>query len=68
MKMWTRLRSILSILIWACFLNLLGAENAGVVLPFLEWPGAVVAGSVSYGENHEPLQSSLDDLPRGVQL
>ena len=44
------------------------AQEVGTVLPFLELPGTVVAGYVSYGEDRQPLQSSLDDLPRGDDL
>ena len=68
MKEWSRSRSILCVLICAASLNLLEAQEVGTVLPFLEWPGTVVAGYVSYGEDRQPLQASLDDLPRGVQL
>ena len=65
MKEWSRSRSILCVLIWAGSLNLMEAQEVGTVLPFLELPGTVVAEYVSYGEDRQPLQSSLDDLPRG---
>ena len=68
MKEWVQRRWMLPVLLWAVLQNGLGAAEERNALPFLSWHGTVVAGYVSYDQNHLPVQSSLEDVPRGIRL